>query len=78
MDVTQVLRCECNGRLYPHERALKEHKKTKIHQNWERENEVFDLRCRCKRLENEIESLKYDLSIYRNLCAQLRVMCSGV
>ena len=75
MDITESLVCKCNGRKYLNERSLREHKKTKIHQAWENENEIFDLRCRCKKLENEVESLKYDLTIYRNLCAQLRSMC---
>ena len=75
MDITQSLTCKCNGRLYPHDRALREHKKTKMHQTWEKENEVFDLRCRCKKLENEVECLKYDLGIYRNMCVQLRELC---
>lgn len=67
MEVVESLECECNGRTYPSRNALNAHRKTKIHQNWETEREVFELRCRCKKLENENESLKYDLTHYRNL-----------
>ena len=67
MEVVDSLKCECNGRAYPNRTALNSHRKTKMHQTWETEREVFELRCRCKKLENENEALKYDLAHYRNL-----------
>lgn len=67
MDIVENFTCECNGKTYPHKKSFNEHKKTKSHQAWEKETELFDLRCRCKRLENENACLKYDLAIYRNL-----------
>ena len=67
MDVVEHLICECNGRAYPNKSSLNTHRRTKMHQQWENEREVFELRCRCKKLENENEALKYDLAHYRNL-----------
>lgn len=67
MEVVESLECECNGRLYPNRTALNAHKRTKLHKNWETENELHDIRCRCKKLENENEALKYDLNHYRKL-----------
>jgi TolA-binding protein len=67
MDVVEQLYCECSGRAYPNKTALNAHKRTKMHQSWESEREIRELRCRCKRLENEIEALKYDLQMYRQL-----------
>jgi hypothetical protein len=34
-----------------------------MHQQWENEREVFELRCRCKKLEIENEALNH----YRDL-----------
>lgn len=67
MDIVESLECECNGRMYPNRTALNAHRKTKLHRVWVAENELHDLRCRCKRFENEIEALKYDLNHYRRL-----------
>jgi hypothetical protein len=70
MEVSEVLTCECNGKTYSNNRSLNEHKKRPVHINWERQKEVFDLKCRCKKLENELEAAKYDLSNYRYLLIQ--------
>lgn len=67
MDVVEQLECECNGRSYPSKTSLNAHRKTKLHKQWENEREVFELRCRCKKLENENEALKYDLKHYREI-----------
>lgn len=66
MEVTQLLTCECNGRTYPNKTALQTHRRTKMHQQWAKENELFELRCRCKKLENENESLKYVIDMLKN------------
>ena len=71
MEVVEKLECECNGRAYPNKSALSAHRRTKMHQTWETERELFELRCRCKRLENENEALKYDLQMYRRCLARL-------
>lgn len=67
MEVSTILTCECNGKTYSNNRSFNEHKKRPVHINWERQKEVFDLKCRCKKLENELEAAKYDLSNYRYL-----------
>jgi hypothetical protein len=66
MEVAEIFTCECNGRPYANKTALNAHRRTKMHQKWEADNEVFELRCRCKRLENENESLRYALDLCRN------------
>jgi len=66
MEVTECFTCECNGHPYPNKSALRQHQARPVHKNWARENEVFDLRCRCKRLENENESLKYVIDMLKN------------
>ena len=66
MEITQTFTCECNDRAYPTKNALSSHKRTKMHQKWEAENEVFNLKCRCKRLENENESLRYVIDMLKN------------
>ncbi len=71
MDVTEVLVCECNGRAYPNRSALNTHRKSKMHQTWESGKELRDLRCLCKKLENENEALKYDLNYYRSVVQRL-------
>jgi hypothetical protein len=71
MEVVEQLECECNGRVYPTKSALNAHRRTKMHQTWETEREVFELKCRCKRLENENEALRYDLQMYRRCLARL-------
>ena len=63
MEVTESFSCDCNGRTYPNKTSLQAHRRTKMHQKWVSENEVFELRCRCKRLENENESLRYALEL---------------
>lgn len=74
MNITEVFTCECNGgKPYANRRSFNEHKKSKKHQRWEQEKEILDIRCRCKRLENEVECLKYDLVNYRNLCMKLQI-----
>jgi hypothetical protein len=67
MEVTECFTCECNGRAYPNKIALQAHRRTKTHKQWESENEVFELRCRCKRLENENETLRYALETLKSL-----------
>ena len=69
--VVENLKCECNGRIYPNNKSLNTHKKTQIHQSWVNEKTVFDLKCLCKKLENENEGLKYDLRHYRSLVIAL-------
>lgn len=68
MEVTTAITCECNGHSHPYKdkAALRQHQARDVHKKWVRENEVFDLRCRCKRLENENESLKYVIDMLKN------------
>ena len=66
MEVTESFRCECNGVLYKNRTSLRQHQSREVHKKWVRENELFDLRCRCKRLENENESLKYVIEMLKN------------
>ena len=73
MDIAETLRCECNDRCYPSRSSLLTHKRTKAHKAWETDQEVFDLRCRCKKLENENEALKYDIAHYRRIVMSLDV-----
>lgn len=65
MEVTATVTCECNGHSRPY-KDIQGHRRSKKHQQWVKENEVFDLRCRCKRLENENESLKYVIDMLKN------------
>lgn len=65
MEVSSTVTCECNGHSRPY-KDIRSHMKSEKHMRWVRENEVFDLRCRCKRLENENESLKYVIDMLKN------------
>lgn len=65
MEVTAKVTCECNGHSRPY-KDIRAHMRSEKHMKWVRENEVFDLRCRCKRLENENESLKYVIEMLKN------------
>jgi hypothetical protein len=69
MEVIERFTCECNGNTFPTKASLQAHKLRKVHRQWETENEVFDLRCRCKRLENENETLKYALETLKNIAS---------
>ena len=66
MELSESLVCECNARSYPSVKHLNAHKKTKLHMLWCKEREVFDLRCLCKKLENENVILKNTIKIFMN------------
>lgn len=64
MEVSATVTCECNGHSRPY-KDMRSHVKSEKHLKWVRENELFDLRCRCKRLENENESLKFVIDMLK-------------
>lgn len=64
MEISQVFKCPCNGRIYPSLQSLKQHKKTKIHLSWEGSRELRELKKeltirdnKILKLENRIDTL---------------------
>lgn len=66
MEIAEVLTCECKGYpfTYANKTTYKQHKTNKQHIQWEMHKEVFELRCMRQKLENEVSTLKKQLSHY--------------
>ena len=57
MEISQVFKCPCNGRIYPSLQSLKQHKKTKIHLSWEGSRELRELKKLSKKYNVNISSM---------------------
>jgi hypothetical protein len=71
MDIVEDLRCQCNDKVYTTRAGLNQHRRTKGHLEWQKTVDLREALCRCKRLENENEGLKYDLVMYRKRIQEL-------
>jgi len=67
MECRVVYTCECNKKDYPTLSSLKQHKKTKVHTNWENTKELRELKIKLTEKDNEILSLHTKLKSLRNL-----------
>lgn len=60
MEVITVYKCECNGKTYPTKQSLKQHQRTKGHQQWENSAELRDLKIQLTKRDNRIMELQLD------------------
>ena len=54
MEVSPILKCPCNNRLYKNQHCLKAHKKTETHLNYMMKQELKDLKVTLTQKDNII------------------------
>ncbi len=59
--------CECNNKSYPSQLSLKNHQKTKSHQQWMGINELKQLKVSLTEKENVILKLNLDIQNLKEL-----------
>jgi hypothetical protein len=67
MDVAVTYFCECTQKNYKSKTALLNHKKTKIHTQWEQNAELRNLKIAMTHKDNEIVKLKTDKELLQDL-----------
>ena len=67
MEINETYICECNNKQYNSLHSLRIHKKTKGHQNWEREREIKLLKVVLTERDNEIVKLKNRMRLLKEL-----------
>tara|TARA_B100001113_G_C20765288_1_gene472756 strand:- start:85 stop:369 length:285 start_codon:yes stop_codon:yes gene_type:complete len=67
MEVQNTFICKCNNRDYITNRNLKQHRKTKVHLDWENRSELRDLKIDLTRKDNIIKALEADKSHLQEL-----------
>ena len=75
MEIQNTFICKCNGKDYISNKNLKQHRKTKMHSDWENRSELKDLKIDLTRKDNIIKALEADKSHLQELNLMLMRKC---